>query len=186
MFNNAEQMDPLGDDPASDAVRTVRVARRLTALDEGRAWRRREDGALLVLRTEWFATADDGAHRAAWQDHGEASLDATWRRRWRERDVVPGWIEARFVGVGERTGPLHAFAEAPPGPGASGHVDWIRIEDHTDPGGAGSVTTYEHLTVWAGRAHVQLTLRHDLATSEEAVAVAAERAYEVLASMDGA
>ena len=37
------------------------------------------------------------AHRAAWREHGEASLDATWRERWAERDQAPGWIEARWL-----------------------------------------------------------------------------------------
>ncbi|MBA3282272.1 MAG: hypothetical protein H0U29_08585 [Acidimicrobiia bacterium] len=160
MPNNAEQLDPLGDDPDSEAVRHARAERRLTALDEGRAWRQRTVGSLAVVRLEVFADADEVGHRAAWRDHAEASLGGTWRARWTERDLRPGWIEARWVEPDTRQEPL---------------IDWLRIEDHTDHTDAGRVTVYEHFTIWAGRPHVTLIVRHDLdvETNDVGVAVAA-------------
>ena len=172
MINNEERLDPLGDDPASEEVRAARSERSLTALDEGQAWRRRRDGALAVVRAEVFASADDAVHRAAWRARGAESLDATWRARWRERDQVPGWIEARprtpdtwpvldrrrLAAVGDR------WAEA---------IDWFGVEDHTDRSGSGQVICYQHLTVWAGRAHGTLTVRHALGSDLSVEALAA-------------
>ena len=192
MMNNVERLDPLGDDPASELVRAARAQRHLTGLDEGRAWRRSPDGGLLVVRVEVFAPEPldaDGAtggdravgrvtaHRSAWQAHGAAALDATWRQRWRERDVEPRWIEARALEVDERPEPLHGFREAPTGSALTGAVDWLRIEDHTDPTGGGRVTLYEHLSLWLGRGLVTLTLRHDL--DHDAADVAATAAAAV-------
>jgi hypothetical protein len=161
MLNNAERFEPLADDADSLAIRAARDGRGRTGLDEGRAWRRRRTATLAVLRLEVFAVADERAHRAAWHHHAEASLDATWRARWAERGVVAGWIESRWVDRDDDgAGP------------ADDAVDWIRIEDHTDPSGAGRVTVYEHLTVWAGRRHATLTMRHDLDTDVSTAAAA--------------
>ncbi|CAN5891082.1 hypothetical protein BH23ACT2_BH23ACT2_02360 [soil metagenome] len=171
MLNNTERMDPLGEDEASATVRTARGLRRLTALDEGQAWRRRSGQVLAVLRTEVFADDDDGGHRAAWLDRGVASLGSTWRERWRERDVVPGWIEARWVKPSERPDPLHVFSEARPASDVAASVDWARVEDHT--GGHDDVTVYEHLTIWCGRAQATLTVRHGLGLDVDAEATAA-------------
>lgn len=171
MPNNTERLDPLGEDEASAVVRTARRARRLTALDEGRAWRRRSGMVLAVLRTEVFADADDALHRSLWNEHGRASLGATWRQRWREREVEPGWIEARWVKAEERPDPLHVFSAAEPPPGVASAVDWARIEDHT--GSGEEVTVYEHLTIWCGRAHATLTVRHGLGLDVDAEAAQA-------------
>ena len=95
MVNNDERVDPYGDDDASAEMRAARDALVLTALDEGQAWRRRDDGALVVLRVEAFA-GDAAAIRARWSDLAEPCLDAVWRQRWREREREPGWIEARW------------------------------------------------------------------------------------------
>lgn len=184
MLNNAERLDPLGEDPASEAVRAERRRRRLTALDEGRAWRHRDQG-LAVLRSEVFADADDAPHRACWQRSGEAALDATWRQRWRERDRTPGWIEARLVPPAERPDPLHAFVDAEP-QGVAAAVDWFRIEDHTDTSGDGAVTVYEHLTVWRGRCHAVLTVRHDLGLDLDDVTAAAAATIFVRLGAPGA
>ena len=198
MVNNAERLDPLGSDPDSVAIDAARAARRLTALDEGRAFRHKA-GALVVVRVERYGDDPDpstaaelaAAHRAAWRTHGAASLDATWRERWRERDLEPGWIEATWVEVDERPSPLHAFRHAPLDAGPSGQVDWYRIEDHTVPPAVGvvgrlaaaaaarPVAVYEHLTLWADRTQVTLTLRRPLAlegpAGPDAVARAAEQ-----------
>lgn len=172
MMNNTERLDPFGDDIDSSAVRYARAERTLTALDEGQAWRHRDARSLVVARVERFADGDESAHRAAWRQHGTASLDATWRQRWVERDHQPGWIEARWVDVGDRPGPLHAFAGATfRGPAAA--VDWIRVEDHTDPTGTGTVLVYEHLTLWAGRSHAVLVVRHELGTDVDDLVVRA-------------
>lgn len=175
MVNNLERIDPLGGDEASEAVRVERAARRLTALDEGRAWRQRTEASLAVLRVEVFADPDEQGHRAAWRAHAEESLDATWRERWRERGHTPGWVEARWV---DAAGHPERFVDddlrqelTPAALGAVlGAIDWLRIEDHTDPTGAGQVTVYEHLTAWAGRAHGTLTVRHDHAHQLDVVA----------------
>jgi hypothetical protein len=178
MANNAERLDPCGEDPASAVVRSVRDGRVLTGLDEGRAFRERRTGSLVVVRVELFA--DEGAvtaadHRHVWQEHGVSSLEATWRERWRERDIEPGWIEVAPVGVAERPEPLHAFADVDPAPDPTGSIDWCRVEDHTDPAheAVGRVLMYEHLSVWAGRALATITLRHELGTPGDAVAAAA-------------
>jgi len=152
MLNNVEQLDPYGDDDAGRALRAVREERGLTALDEGRAWRRRATRALLVARLEVFAAADHAEHRAAWQAHGPAVLDATWRTRWRERDVAPGWIEARPLPAPDR--PTDELGDA------DGAVDWLRVQDHTGRGDA--VAIYHHVTVWAGPLVGVLTLRQSL------------------------
>lgn len=173
MLNNAERLDPLGDDDASAAITVARRARRLVALDEGQAWRRHKSTTLVVARVEAFADEDEATHRQVWAEHAEASLDATWRQRWRERERDPGWIEAGWVAIDDRPGALHGFgADAdPPEPARS--VDWLRIEDHTDPGRQGAVTVYEHLTLWAGTRHATLTIRHDLDDDVDETAVSA-------------
>jgi len=157
MVNNAERARPLGDDPDSDAVESARSARQLTGLDEGRAWRHR-DGGLVVLRSEVYADEADGsasAHRSAWLEHAERALGATWRERWRERDREPGWIEARWMGSVDA-------------PILGNRCDWLRIEDHTASAGAarsggdGAVTVYEHVTVWLGRRQATVVIRHDV------------------------
>jgi hypothetical protein len=164
MVNHLERLDPYGDDPASQAVRVAWTARRLTALDEGAAWRRRSDAALVVSRVEVFA--DEGgegpvvaqAHRAAWREHAAPALDALWRARWHERDQAPGWIEARWVPEMDRpdalrTGGMGADAVAP-------DVDWLTVDDHTNAAEADAVAAYEHVTIWIGRVLVTLTVRH--------------------------
>lgn len=160
MVNNVERLDPHGDDPASDAVRAARQARKLTALDEGAAWRRRRDGALLVARVEAFVDDDEAAHRAAWQANGAPSLDAVFRARWRERGREPGWIEARWCAASDRPDGLRAgAAEASE---AADALDWLVVEDHIDLTAEDPVVVYEHLTLWAGRVLVTLILRHRL------------------------
>ncbi|MEZ5139953.1 MAG: hypothetical protein R2711_14655 [Acidimicrobiales bacterium] len=103
MVNNLERLDPHGDDPASEAVRGARSSRRLTALDEGAAWRRRRDGALLVARVEVFAGDDEERHRAAWQASAAASLDAVFQARWRSGAGSRGG--SRRAGATRRTVP---------------------------------------------------------------------------------
>lgn len=189
MINNAERTRPLGDDPASDAVEDARGTRELTGLDEGRAWRHR-DGGLVVVRSEVYADEVPGAaasHRAAWHEHAERSLDATWRERWRERDREPGWIEARWVwsgtasdaeGVAGSGGEMADGSEvAGSAPTLSAACDWVRIEDHTASAGAarsagdGAVTVYEHVTVWHGRRQVTVVTRHDVGLDLDDLAV---------------
>lgn len=171
MVNNVELLDPLADDDAAAPIRAARAARGLVALDDGRAWRHRDGRGLVVVRVERYAdaTTDGTAHRAAWQAAGAAALEATWRARWRERDVAPGWIEARAVPPGERLGPPLAA------------LDWFRVEDHTDPSGRGDVAIFHHVTVWRDRAQVTLTVRHPLGEAlEELAARAAGVAHERL------
>src|SRR4051794_25343786 len=81
MVNNIEQLDPYVDDADSAVLCAIRAERRLTALDEGQAWRRRSGGILAVLRVEVFADPDSTAHRDAWREHGARCLDAVWRQR---------------------------------------------------------------------------------------------------------
>jgi hypothetical protein len=171
MLNNLERLDPHGDDPASERVRQARAARRLTALDEGAAWRRRSDAALLVARIECFSAADEGGHRRAWQADAESSLDAVWRARWRERDREPGWIEAR------RRAPADLPDLVRPGgagaaPGID-RIDWCTIEDHPGVAETEVVTAYEHLVLWVDRLLVTLTLRHHHGDAAEEVAARA-------------
>jgi len=147
MMNNVERLEHLGPGEASDRVRAARDARGWTALDEGRAWRRRNDGVLAVLRVEVFASADETAHRETWQADAEAALDETWRARWRERDIEPGWVEATFRPPMDRPDP---------------RVDWIEIEDHTGSAEADAVTAYQYVVAWLGRAQATLTIRHRL------------------------
>lgn len=157
MVNNAERLEPFGHDPHSARVEEARQARRPTALDEGQAWRHRDAGTLAVVRSEVYADEAPGAaeaHRAAWREHAEAVLDATWRERWRERDREPAWIEARWRGRAE---PPHL----------DDRCDWLQVEDHTPAiagadVGAGTVLVYEHLTVWAGRRQVTVVVRHEV------------------------
>jgi hypothetical protein len=148
MVNNVERAEPLTGSSAA-AVLAARAAREVVALDEGRAWRRRRDGVLAVLRVEVYRSADDRAHRSAWQAAGEAALEETWRERWRERGRQPGWVEARWVARSEL--PEHAGLE---------RVDWLRLEDHTEAAEHDAVTAYEHVVVWSGRAQATLTIRH--------------------------
>ena len=100
MPNNVEVIDPFEGVSEADAVRRARQLRRITALDEGLAYRAR-DGALTVLRAEMFADPDETAHRAAWQSDGARVLTATYRTRWAEREVTPNFIETTVVGPGE-------------------------------------------------------------------------------------
>lgn len=162
MVNNAEQLDPFPDAPATRAVLDARAARVLTGLDEGRAWRRSKPTVLIVSRTEVFADADPGAaaaHRAAWEAEGPACLEATWRARWAERDHPGGWVEARR--------PEGGAPAWPSGNPDAADVDLIAVQDHTDPTGAGRVTTYAYLTIWAGRLLATLTVRHDLDDADD-------------------
>ena len=158
MPNNVERLDPHGEDAHSEALRAERSKRRLTALDEGAAWRQRKERVLVVPRVEVFAEVDDRAHRAAWRMLGPACLDAVWRERWREREVSPGWIEARWKDEGDIAAVAPADDE---GLGALGQIDWISVEDHTTAAESGTVDRYQHLTVWCGRALATVIVRHD-------------------------
>ena len=151
MMQNLERLDPWEDVAEAGDISAARSARRLTALDEGSAFRNRE-GALAVLRVEVFAEPDDAEHRACWQAEASDVLLATWRTRWRERDVVPGWIEVR----------VHEHDPIPHPTWGGDAVDWYEVEDHTDPSGTGDVAIHHHVTVWAGRALLTLTLRHSV------------------------
>jgi len=149
MINNAEVLDPYeGIEAAADLVR-AREARHRTALVEGDAWRG-PSRQIAVLRVEAFAdrAVDHRPHRAAWTLEGPACLTETWRQRWVERDVEPGWIE-----VSRRDD-----IEIDP------RIDWLRIEDHTDLADPTDVAVYQHLTLWAGRGVAVVTLRHLLDT----------------------
>ncbi|HWJ96509.1 MAG TPA: hypothetical protein VNQ33_00035, partial [Acidimicrobiales bacterium] len=151
-------LDPHGDDEHSAALRAERERRILTALDEGAAWRHRKERVLVVARNEVFRDADDRAHRALWQEHGPACLDAVWRQRWREREAEPGWIEARRWSDDELEAASPADGE---GRAAFGQVDWITVEDHTNTASSGTIDRYQHVSVWCGRALATVTLRHD-------------------------
>lgn len=148
MLNNQEALDPYGDVEAAAAIRRARADRVLTGLDEGAAYRSR-NRQLLVLRTEAFVQGDEAAHRDAWHDDGPAALTATYKARWAEREVVPNWIETTV----RRPGELPANVDP--------RIDWFRVEDHTDPKRQGIVQIYEHLTLWCGRAHAVVTVRHE-------------------------
>ncbi|MCU1371310.1 MAG: hypothetical protein JWO77_2504 [Ilumatobacteraceae bacterium] len=182
MWNNAERVDPYGDDDHSAVLRAERARRTLTALDEGAAWRRRADRVLVVPRVEVFADPDDRDHRAAWKEHATACLDAVWRLRWRERDTEPGWIEARW----KDPDVIGAVASADDeGGGALGQIDWITVEDQTGTATSGIVERYQHLTVWCGRGLATITLRHDDALDLDDVALhAAFGAYRRLWQLD--
>jgi hypothetical protein len=174
MVNNVERDDPFAgvDAEGAEAVRRARAARGLRALDEGRAWRRRRDGALVVLRLEAFADDPEAerAHRAAWHEHGEATLDALWRHRWAERGRAPGWIEAAWRPPDEWPPALAAEPAAAGERALSDVVDWIVVEDHTEAAARESVACYQHLTVWAGRGHAIVVVRHDLGDDLDAIA----------------
>jgi hypothetical protein len=149
MINNAEVFDPYEGIGAADALVETRDRRGRTALVEGDAWRgpRRQ---LAVLRVEAFADRDAGLadHRAAWIRDGAPCLVETWKQRWTEREVEPGWIEAtrrEDVDVDPR-------------------IDWLRIEDHTNLADPTDVAVYQHLTLWAGRGVAVVTVRHLLDT----------------------
>ncbi|MCU1454445.1 MAG: hypothetical protein JWN46_2591 [Acidimicrobiales bacterium] len=167
MINNVERADPWEGVDGADALRAAREQRRLTALDDGTAWRDR-DQRLLVVRCEVFADAHEDEHRAVWIADAERVLASAWRVRWTERGQSPGWIEARRRLLAEGDAPLHR------------RVDWYEVEDHTDPTARGDVTIYHHLTVWAGRMHVVVTVRHPLgdppADLDHLAGVVAERA----------
>ncbi len=163
MLNNVAASQPFGDDPASAEVETCRVARQVTAVIDGQAFRHRDSGGLCVVRAEYYADPDPSAavrHREAWMDRAEEVLDATWRQRWRERDRQPAWIEARWVSG--------SFVEGDAPDLDWPDVDWLRVEDHTPvaPGGAvggpGVVTVYQHVTVWAAHCQVTVVIRHPL------------------------
>ena len=181
MWNNAERLDPYGSDEHSELIRAARSGRRLTALDEGAAWRLRREQVMAVARVEVFDTTDSAAHRAAWRDHSCACLDAVFRERWRERDRVPGWIEARPK-------PDEAVAPLAVDDGwraALDQIDWLTVEDHTGSEESASVTSYEHLTIWCGRAIATLTVRHDAALDLDASSAgAAMAAYRRLWQLD--
>jgi hypothetical protein len=151
MVNNVERREPFVPCEAADAVRRARDARVPTALDEGSAWRRRNDPILAVARIEMFATADDTEHRGAWRTHGPDCLDVTWRARWRERDVEPGWIEATWLPDDER--PVAVLGDE-----VDAAVDWIRVEDQTRD----EIEVYEYVTTWCGPLLFTLTVRHRL------------------------
>lgn len=174
MTANAERLDPFEGVLEADGVRQARAHRGLTALDEGRTWRQRSVGSLAVLRLERFASADEVEHRQAWRGSATACLEAVWRARWIERDRPPGWIEARpwhpeEESVGVRREPVTV----------ADWCDWYRIEDHTDPGGTQAVTCYEHLTIWSGRSHAVLVVRHDLGVDVHEVAHRVGEAVQV-------
>ncbi|MCU1498487.1 MAG: hypothetical protein JWM47_2440 [Acidimicrobiales bacterium] len=189
MVNNHEPVEPYGPGAAGEAVRAARATRRLTAVDGGRAWRRREGRVLAVLRLERFADEVPtgsglvggglaAAHRTVWQEHGAACLEETWRARWIEREVVPGWIEARPLVPAARPDPrrMPDVSTDPAGPAAA--VDWFRVEDHT--GGGDVVTIYHHLSIWRSRSLATLSLRHDLGLDLEREAAAAAAAVHAL------
>jgi hypothetical protein len=182
MPNNAERLDPHGSDEHSMVLRAERERRVLTALDEGAAWRHRKERVLAVARIEVFRDADDRTHRAAWQEHGPACLDAVWRERWSEREVVPGWIEARWKDDDDLDAVLPADDE---GRAAFGQVDWITVEDHTNTAASGTIDRYQHVTVWCGRGLVTATVRHDDALDLDATTVrVALAAYRRLWQLD--
>ena len=178
MLNNAELLEPLGGDAASVEVSETRRARGLTALNDGVAWRRREGNVLAVLRVEVYRDSDPDqgplAHRAAWTARAEASLDATWRERWADRGVTPGWIEARWVLPAARPEPIRVSAGSEPPLGPAADIDWLRVEDHT--GDRTSVAVYEYLTVWSGRSQGTLTIRHEHTLNLDAEAAGAATA----------
>lgn len=159
MLNNEERLDPYGDDPRAEILRAERAARRLTALDEGVAYRQRSDGALAVLRVELFASGDLDRHRLAWREHGAACLQALWAQRWEERERDPGWIEARWRDERDRAAPLGPVGGDVVAPVAAA-IDWIVVEDQTGTAETEVVTEYQHLTVWVDRAVATITLRH--------------------------
>lgn len=171
MVNNIERLDPLGTDPASSAIRVAHVARSLTALDEGRAWRHRDGKALIVVRAEAFADDQVAIHRSLWSEQGEAALSSTWKQRWHEREVEPGWVEARRVPaatVGVVWDRIQSGAASD-----AAAIDWWQVEDHTDLSGGRDVTLYEHLMAWAGRGLATITVRHELGTDVDEPALRA-------------
>ena len=101
------------------------------------------------MRTEAFVDPVETAHRETWRSDGPAALTATYQARWAERDVRPNWIETTI----RRPGELPAGVDA--------RIDWLRVEDHTDPKREGVVRIYEHLTLWCGRPHAVITVRHE-------------------------
>lgn len=163
MLNNQEQLDPYGQGAVAEELREQRARRRLSALDEGMAWRRKSSSSLLVARFEMFEDANDHEHRESWRSLGPQVLEQTWRQRWQERDVTPGWIEAKWLD--EEDLPDTDLGDAAPA------VDWLRIEDHTRP--VGGVTVYHHLSLWRQRLLATLTMRHDIGVeADPAVALA--------------
>ena len=87
---------------------------------------------------------------------------------------MPAWIEATWH---EHPATLLTAPEA---------VDWIVVEDHTDPSRGGRVSIYHHLTVWHGRAVATVTVRHELGLDlDEAVARAASSALAALHAASG-
>jgi hypothetical protein len=158
MLNNSELLDPYEGADAV-AIRAVRAERVLSALDEGVAYRAKHR-RLLVLRTEVFVEPDETAHRATWRRDGPSVLTSTYQARWAERDITPNWIETTI----RRPSDLPSDVDP--------RVDWLRVEDHTDPKRAGAVTIYEHLTLWCERANAVLTVRHELDQPVEEMAVA--------------
>lgn len=156
MLNNVEVLDPYGPGAAADGIRDYRAARVLSALYEGAAWRRRNDPILAVARVEVFRERDDSGHRAAWQDLGAACMEATWRQRWEERGMTPGWIEARWLIGADCSKAWDVGESGCEAESADGAVDWLVVEDHTGDG----VDVYDHVTTWCGRLSFTLTVRH--------------------------
>ncbi|CAN5594222.1 hypothetical protein BH10ACT1_BH10ACT1_42410 [soil metagenome] len=185
MLNNVEPLEPHASVGAGAVLGEVRRQRVLTALDGGRAWRRREGKLLAVLRLERFADRGAGvaeAHRQLWQERGTACLEETWRANWADRDVAPGWIEARPVKPEERPDPLHVFSAAQPPAGPAAAIDWMSVEDHT--GGPEVVVFYQHLSIWGPRTLATLTVRHDLGLDlDREVAAAAAAIHDLLGAL---
>lgn len=167
MVNNTELIDPY-DGVDAPAIRGAREHRRLSALDEGVAYRSTHR-QLLVLRTEMFVDPDEAAHRAAWQAEGMRVLTDTYRARWAEREVTPNWIET----TARRPGDVPAAVDL--------RIDWFQVEDHTDPRRHGTVTLYEHVTLWCGRAHAVVTVRHE--PDDHPEAMTADIAHTLLARL---
>ncbi len=155
LMNNVESIDPFAEVPEGQALAAAAYARRRTALDDAVAVAG-PDLRLAVLRIEVFADADDAAHRACWQDQGPRALVALYRQRWKERDVSPGWIEARW--------PSFDWDLEP-------RVDWLRLEDHTDRRHEAGVFYYDHVWLWVGRALAGLTIRYAPGFDAESLAV---------------
>lgn len=149
MLNNEPRRVAYGGGEAADRLARAASEREPTALAEGRAWRRRRDGLLAVLRADVYRVDAADEHRAVFRRDAPAALAETWRARWIERDQRPGWVEARWVERAERL-PVR------------GVVDWLEVEDHTGSAETGMVTFYEHVVVWLGRGLVTVTVRHPL------------------------
>jgi hypothetical protein len=170
MINNSELIDPYEGVDAS-AIRAAREHRQLSALDDGVAYRSSQR-QLLVLRTEMFVDPDEVAHRAAWHAEGTRVLTDTYRARWADREVTPNWIETTVRRPGDLPVPMDP------------RIDWYQVEDHTDPRRLGTVTLYEHVTLWCGRANAVVTVRHE--PDDHPEAMTADIAHKLLARLAAA